>query len=63
MKRSDQPKVPRVELEEIGPSLDLVLRRTHLASDDHFKSACKQVRRIQHMAKSYIISFAIDVLV
>lgn len=32
----------RVELVEIGPRMDLKLRRTHLASDDHFKSACKQ---------------------
>ena len=37
-------KYPRVELEEIGPSLDLVLRRTQLASDDLFKTACKQVK-------------------
>ena len=36
-------KYPRVELEEIGPSVDLVLRRSQLASDDLFKTACKQV--------------------
>lgn len=36
-------KYPRVELEEIGPSVDLVLRRTQLASEDLFKTACKQV--------------------
>jgi ribosome production factor 2 len=32
-------RVPRVELEEIGPSLDLVMRRTKLASDDLYRTA------------------------
>ena len=36
-------RIPRVELEEIGPSIDWVLRRSQLASDDLFKTACKQV--------------------
>lgn len=40
-------RIPRIELEEIGPSLDLSVRRTHLASDDLFKSACKQVKNIR----------------
>merc|ERR1711915_862638 len=40
-------RIPRIELEEIGPSLDLSLRRTHLASDDLLKSACKQVKNIR----------------
>ncbi|XP_028903267.1 ribosome production factor 2 homolog [Ornithorhynchus anatinus] len=30
-------RTPRIELEEMGPSLDLVMRRTHLASDDLYK--------------------------
>jgi len=34
-------RVPRVELEEIGPSLDLVLRRNKLASDDLFKRSTR----------------------
>ena len=37
-------RIPRVELEEMGPRMDLVLRRSHLASDDLFDSACKQVK-------------------
>merc|ERR1711955_38023 len=44
-------KYPRVELEEIGPSLDLVLRRTQLASEDLFKTACKQVKNVRGVKK------------
>lgn len=32
-------RTPRIELEEIGPSFDFVLRRAHLASDDLYKTA------------------------
>merc|ERR1712227_793364 len=39
-------KTPRIELEDHGPHLDLSLRRTHLASEDLFKSACKQVKNV-----------------
>lgn len=35
-------RTPRVELENMGPSLDLVMRRTKLASDDLFSRALKQ---------------------
>jgi len=35
-------KTPRVELEEVGPSLDLEMRRTRIGSDDLFKRAMKQ---------------------
>lgn len=35
-------KIPRVELEEMGPRFDLVLRRHKIASDDHFKHSLKQ---------------------
>ncbi|KAK3735825.1 hypothetical protein QZH41_019922, partial [Actinostola sp. cb2023] len=34
-------RVPRVELEEMGPAFDFTLRRTRLASDDLMKSATK----------------------
>ena len=42
---SDSVRSPRAEMEEIGPSLDLVLRRSHLASDDLYKTACRYVGR------------------
>ena len=37
-------RLPRVELEEMGPRMDLTLRRSHLASDDLFNTACKQIK-------------------
>lgn len=40
-------RTPRIELEEIGPSLDLVLRRTHLASDDLYKLAHRQPKALK----------------
>lgn len=40
-------KIPRIELEEMGPSLDLVLRRTHLASDDLYKLSLKQPKGLK----------------
>ena len=35
-------RTPRVELEEIGPRFDLVLRRNQVASEDLFKKSLKQ---------------------
>jgi ribosome production factor 2 len=46
LKKSGE-KTPYVELEEIGPSMDFVLRRTKLASADLFKSACKQPKELK----------------
>ena len=40
-------KTPRVELEEIGPSLDLVKGRSKLASDDLWKRATKKPRAVK----------------
>ena len=33
-------------MEEIGPSIDFTLRRSHLASEDLFKTASKQVKNV-----------------
>ncbi len=41
MKKSGS-RLPRVELTEVGPFLDLVMRRTHLASGHLYKQACRQ---------------------
>ncbi|CAB3996792.1 ribosome production factor 2 homolog [Paramuricea clavata] len=40
-------RTPRVELEEIGPSLDLVKRRVKLASDDLWKRAVKKPKTLK----------------
>ena len=50
-------RVPRIELEEVGPSADLVLRRTKIASDDLYRRAKKQ----PDAAKVWI-SFCLDVV-
>jgi ribosome production factor 2 len=42
MLKKSGSRVPRVELEEIGPSLNLVMRRTKLASDDLYRTARRQ---------------------
>ncbi|XP_055640431.1 ribosome production factor 2 homolog [Toxorhynchites rutilus septentrionalis] len=41
LKKSGQ-RTPRIELEEMGPSMDLTIRRTKIASDDLYKTAMKQ---------------------
>lgn len=48
-------RTPRIELEEIGPSLDLVLRRTHLASDDLYKLAHRQPKalKVSHITQPH----------
>ncbi|KAJ6660253.1 hypothetical protein lerEdw1_017953 [Lerista edwardsae] len=47
-------KIPRIELEDMGPSLDLVIRRTHLASDDLFKLSLKQPKALKPKKKKNI---------
>jgi len=44
-------RTPRVELEEIGPHLDLTMRRTHLASEDLMRTACKQIKNVRKVKK------------
>ena len=50
MKKSGT-KLPRIELAEMGPRADLAVRRTHLASEDLFKTACKQVKNVGKVKK------------
>ena len=38
---------PRVELEEMGPSLDLMLRRVRLAAPDLYRLACKTPKQLK----------------
>lgn len=45
-------KTPYVELEEMGPALDLVLRRCKLASADLFKSACRRPKELKVLIRS-----------
>ncbi|XP_054617609.1 ribosome production factor 2 homolog [Dunckerocampus dactyliophorus] len=47
-------RTPRIELEEMGPSFDFVLRRTHLASDDLYKLAHKQPKALKPKKKKNI---------
>jgi hypothetical protein len=46
MKKSGS-RIPRIELEEIGPSVDFRLRRTKISSDDLFKLACKRPKELK----------------
>ncbi|XP_046977942.1 ribosome production factor 2 homolog [Vanessa cardui] len=50
LKKSGQ-RTPRIELEEIGPSVDFKLRRTKLASADLFKEACRIPKELKPIAK------------
>jgi len=48
-----ETKGPGVELEEIGPHMNLTLRRSKLASDDFFKQACRQPKQLKpHKVKN-----------
>ncbi|VFV36967.1 Hypothetical predicted protein, partial [Lynx pardinus] len=47
-------KTPRIELEEMGPSLDLVLRRTYLASDDLYKLSIKMPKSLKPKKKTNV---------
>ncbi|MBN3295106.1 RPF2 factor, partial [Amia calva] len=47
-------RTPRIELEEMGPSFDFVMRRTHLASDDLYKTAHRQPKALKAKKKKNI---------
>ncbi|XP_045769813.1 ribosome production factor 2 homolog [Maniola jurtina] len=50
LKKSGQ-RTPRIELEEIGPSIDFKLRRTKLASDDLCREACRIPKEVKPITK------------
>ncbi|XP_011502631.1 PREDICTED: ribosome production factor 2 homolog [Ceratosolen solmsi marchali] len=47
-------RVPRIELAEIGPRMNLRIRRTKLATDDLFKQACKKPKELKVKKKKNI---------
>lgn len=44
-------KTPRIEINEIGPSIDFSVRRTKIASEDLYKLARKQPRQLKTVQK------------
>ncbi|XP_014237274.1 ribosome production factor 2 homolog [Trichogramma pretiosum] len=47
-------RIPRIELQEIGPRMDLRIRRIKLATDDLFKQACKKPKVLKEKKKKNI---------
>ncbi|XP_059896985.1 ribosome production factor 2 homolog isoform X1 [Gadus macrocephalus] len=47
-------RTPRIELEEIGPAFDFVMRRTHMASEDLYKTAHRQPKVLKAGKKKNI---------
>lgn len=45
--KKSNTRIPRIELEEIGPRADLVCRRTKLSSEDLFKQAKKKPKELK----------------
>lgn len=54
MLKKSGTRIPRIELNEIGPSVDLSVRRTQLASDDLFKQSCKKPKDLKVKKKKNI---------
>ncbi|XP_043074657.1 ribosome production factor 2 homolog [Puntigrus tetrazona] len=47
-------RTPRIELQNMGPNFDFVMRRCHMASDDLYKTAHKQPRGVKPKKKKNI---------
>lgn len=47
-------KIPRVELEEIGPRIDFTLRRAKLPTEDLMKEACRKPRELKVAKKKNV---------
>lgn len=52
--KKSNTKIPRIELEEIGPRANLVCRRNKFASEDLFKRACKKPKALKVKTKKNI---------
>ncbi|KAL6447976.1 hypothetical protein ACFW04_000193 [Cataglyphis niger] len=52
--KKSNTRIPRIELEEIGPRADLICRRTKFASEDLFKQACKTPKGLKAKKKKNI---------
>lgn len=55
LKKSGQ-RTPRIELSEIGPSMDLEVRRAKIASEDLYKMSRKQPKQLKPIKKKNISS-------
>lgn len=53
LKKSDS-RIPRIELEEIGPKADLVCRRTKLATEELYKQASRKPKELKIKKKKNI---------
>ncbi|GAB1860981.1 Ribosome production factor 2 homolog [Camponotus japonicus] len=52
--KKSNTRIPRIELEEIGPRADLLCRRNKFASEDLFKQACKKPKELKMKKKKNI---------
>lgn len=52
--KKSSTRIPKIELEEIGPQADLVCRRNKFASEDLFKQACKKPKALKVKKKKNI---------
>uniref|UniRef100_A0A673H2Y5 Ribosome production factor 2 homolog n=1 Tax=Sinocyclocheilus rhinocerous TaxID=307959 RepID=A0A673H2Y5_9TELE len=47
-------RTPRIQLQDMGPSFDFVMRRNHMASDDLYRTAHRQPRGVKPKKKKNI---------
>lgn len=55
-KKASSADKPEVVCHEMGPQLDLIVRRTRIANNDHFTKACKQKPKVKKSAKNKNVS-------
>ncbi|XP_012235781.1 ribosome production factor 2 homolog [Linepithema humile] len=52
--KKSNTRIPRIELEEIGPRADFICRRNKFASEDLFKQACKRPKALKEKKKKNV---------